>query len=50
MQEQTKLLLIGASVAAVSKFYLQKDWKMSLLFGAATIVALVVYDTATNPV
>lgn len=50
MKEQTKLLLIGAGVAGVAKFVAHKDWKMSLLFGAAAIVALVVYDAATNPV
>jgi hypothetical protein len=48
MTEQTKLLLLGAGTAAISKFYLHKDTKTALLWGAGVIVALVVYDSVVN--
>jgi hypothetical protein len=50
MTEQTKLVLIGASVAAGARYGFHRDWKTALLFGAGAIVALVLYDAATHPV
>jgi hypothetical protein len=49
MTEQTKLVVLGAGVAALAKFGLQKDWKTALLFGAGAIVALTLYDAASHP-
>jgi len=50
MSVQTKTLLLGAAAAAASKFYLQKDWKMSAIIGAAVAVAfLVVTDIPATP-
>jgi hypothetical protein len=45
IKEQYKQLLIGAAVAGAAKFALHKDWKTSLVFGAAAIVALALYDS-----
>lgn len=46
--EQKKQLLIAAAVTAASKFYFQKDWKTALLYGAAAVVAIAVYDTVAG--
>lgn len=48
LKEQTKQLLIGGAIAATAKFYFHKDTKTALLFGAAAIVALAVYDSFTS--
>jgi len=50
MNDQTKIVLLAATVAATAKFGLQKDWKTALLWGAAAIVASTLYDAVKNPI
>jgi hypothetical protein len=50
MNDQTKIVLLGSAVAAAAKFGMQKDWKTSLLIGAAAIVAFTLYDAAKHPI
>jgi hypothetical protein len=50
MNDQTKIVLLGAGVAAAAKFGFGKDWKTALLFGAAAIVASTLYDSFKNPI
>ena len=48
LKEQQKQLLIGGAVAAFVKFYWKRDTKTALLWGAAAIVTLAVYDSLTT--
>lgn len=37
MTKQEEIALIGVATAAVTKFYFQKSWMLSLVFGLAAI-------------